>query len=129
MCIGVDCRGEDCIYHGDIGLRGLLNLAILSIILRKPAYGSEIHRELREHFGVDAPRPLIYTLLRRMEGRGLVVSTWDVEGGGPARRVYRITGDGVEYLRGALKRLRRVASIVESIVSSLEEGLGVLESG
>ncbi len=124
MCIGVDCQGEGCIYHGDIGLRGLLNLAILSIILWKPAYGSEIHRELRERFGVNAPRPLIYTLLRRMEGKGLIVSTWDVEGGGPARRVYRITGDGVEYLRGALERLRRVVPIIESIVSFLEEGLG-----
>ncbi len=116
MCIDED--GGPC--PGAVPLRGLLHLAILCVVKEGPVHGSEVHRRVRERFGIDAPRALVYTLLRRMEGRGLVVSAWDVEGSGPARRVYRITERGLDHLAAASRVLRRAIPIIEAIISAAE---------
>ena len=115
------CHEEDPIHHRDIPLRGLLHLAILSIIKETPTYGSDICQKLKEKFGIDAPRPLVYTLLRRMERDGLVVSKWSIPGRGPARRVYYITDQGLDYVVSVAKKLRKVLPIIESILRELSE--------
>jgi PadR family transcriptional regulator PadR len=97
-------------------LRGLLHLTILHLIKGKQTHGGEIHQSLKEKFGIEAPRPLIYTLLRRMEAEGLIVSNWEVQESGPARRTYRITDEGLEYLKDALERLRRDANIIKILL-------------
>ena len=110
---------EGC--RGTPPLRGLLRLAILCIVKQKPTYGSEIHRELKERFKIDVPKALVYTLLRRMEKRGLVTSTWDIRESGPARRVYRITEEGLDNLLKATRKLKEAIPIIEAIVSAVEE--------
>jgi PadR family transcriptional regulator PadR len=98
-------------------LRGLLSLAILSLVKDKPVYGAEVHRLLKEKFNVEVPKPLVYGLLRRMEYIGFVTSKWDVERGGPARRLYVITEDGLEYLNNSLEILRDARKIIDMILS------------
>jgi len=121
------CRGSHCHVHDGCSrvrrgaFRGLLNLAILHLLKDKPMYGTEICRVLLERFGIDVPRAMVYGLLRRMESFGLVVSTWDVEEGGPARRVYRITEEGLEYLRGSMENLREAKGVIDEL---LAEGCG-----
>ncbi|MBS7609057.1 PadR family transcriptional regulator [Candidatus Bathyarchaeota archaeon] len=97
-------------------LRGLLHLTILHLIKVKPTHGGDIHQGLKEKFKIEAPRPLIYTLLRRMEAIGFIVSSWEMQESGPARRIYRITEDGLEYLRDSLERLRRDADIIKTLL-------------
>ena len=116
-----DEKGE-CVCLADIPLRGLLNLAILCIVKQKPSYGGEVHQKLRKAFGINTPKPLVYTLLRRMEENGLLTSTWDVEGGGPARRVYRITEEGLEWLREAVKGLEKAIPLIRAILKAFEGG-------
>ena len=41
----------------------------------------------------------LYRTLRRLEENGLVESSWDVSGAGPARRLYELTANGEEHLR------------------------------
>lgn len=41
----------------------------------------------------------LYRTLRRLEENSYVVSTWDVSGAGPARRVYELTPAGDAHLR------------------------------
>jgi DNA-binding PadR family transcriptional regulator len=47
-----------------------------------------------------------------MEGDGLVVSNWDIQESGPARRLYRITEEGIEYLKYAKDKLRRSRQLI-----------------
>ena len=61
---------------------------------------------------IDTPRGIIYTILRKMEGEGLLVSNWDIQESGPARRIYHITKEGLEYLKYAMDRLRRSRQII-----------------
>jgi len=49
----------------------------------------------------------VYRVLRQMEASGLVASSWDTEGGGPARRDYEITVAGKTHLNAWAEMLRR----------------------
>jgi len=123
MCGGVhgSCHDGEQVCSRGMPLRGLLNLAILSLIKDKTVYGAEIHRVLKEKFYVEAPKPVIYGLLRKMEYFGFITSKWDVEGGGPARRMYKITEEGLEYLNGSLKSLKDAKKIIDLILAEGEK--------
>jgi PadR family transcriptional regulator PadR len=87
---------------------------VLRALLAEPSrelYGLEIGT------AVDLPSGTVHPILARLEGVGWVESRWeDVdprEQGRPARRYYRLTGDGVEAARQALAAAystRRTAS-------------------
>lgn len=98
-------------------IRGLLHLAVLKILKEEPLHGSEIQRVLREKFGFEVTGPAIYGTLRKLEVHGFVIATWDTTGSGPARRVYRITEEGVEYLKRATEKLMKLRELVEKLVS------------
>jgi DNA-binding PadR family transcriptional regulator len=104
------------IFHNEAPLRGILRIAIIDLIKDKSAHGGEIYQSLKEKFQIDAPRGIIYTLLRRMEGEGLIISNWDIQESGPARRIYRITEDGLEYLKSALERLRKSRKMINMLL-------------
>jgi PadR family transcriptional regulator PadR len=54
--------------------------------------------------GID--RGFLYRTLRLMEADGLVTSEWDQSPTGPARRTYRVTAAGEEWLGVASATLR-----------------------
>jgi DNA-binding PadR family transcriptional regulator len=116
MCDEKIAEHPGCVCHTDAPLRGLLHVAILSLIKDKSAHGGEIYQTLKEKFNIDAPRGIIYALLRRMEGDNLIVSNWDIQETGPARRIYHITEDGLEYLKGFLERLRRAGQMIHILL-------------
>ncbi len=101
-----------CVCQTEAPLRGLLHIAIISLIKDKSAHGGAIYLTLKERFQIDAPRGIIYALLRRMEGNNLTVSNWDIQETGPARRMYHITEDGLAYLESSLERLRRASQMI-----------------
>jgi PadR family transcriptional regulator PadR len=98
-------------FHGP-PLRGVIPIAVLSLIKDKPAHGGEIFQSLQEKYGVDVARPVIYMLLRRLERYGLMLSTWDIPENGPARRRYTITEDGLDHLNYGLERLKKVSKTI-----------------
>lgn len=104
-----------------IPAKGLLHIMILSLIKDSETHGGEIYRNLKDKFGIDVPKPIIYTLLRRMEYSGFIVSKWVFEGGGPAKRVYKITVDGLDYLKGSLDGLRKIRLIVDKLLELIGE--------
>jgi PadR family transcriptional regulator PadR len=65
-------------------------------------------------FGFEAMNPgTVYRTLRRMEEDGVVESSWETTGGGPARRMYAITGSGEAYLGVWAKSLERYQQSVD----------------
>jgi PadR family transcriptional regulator, regulatory protein PadR len=59
-------------------------------------------------FGFEAMNTgTLYRMLRRMEKDGVVESSWDLSGGGLARRMYTITGSGNAHLDIWVKSLER----------------------
>ena len=74
---------------------------LLFLLKRKgSAHGYELAGELREHAFTDSEIEVaaLYRTLRQLEKNGCVRSKWNVEGSGPARRVYSLTARGEEHL-------------------------------
>ena len=89
-----DLRHQDSGLPVEPLLKGILSIAIIDLVKDKPIHGGEIYQSLKEQFQIDTPRGIIYTILRKMEGEGLLVSNWDIQESGPARRIYHITEEG-----------------------------------
>jgi DNA-binding PadR family transcriptional regulator len=69
----------------------------------------------------------LYRTLRGFEDEGLVRSSWDTGGTGPARRVYVITDVGREFLHVWAVHLRRVRDRLDRFLNdyqSLTQGEG-----
>ena len=64
---------------------------VVLLLLKKKgrSYGYDLGGELREHALTDAEieRGALYRTLRNLEANGNVVSEWETEASGPARRV------------------------------------------
>lgn len=75
---------------------------VVLLLLKKKgrSYGYDLSGDLQEYALTDAEieRGALYRTLRQLEANGNVVSEWDVEGSGPARRVYKLTAKGERHL-------------------------------
>jgi DNA-binding PadR family transcriptional regulator len=83
-----------------------------------------------EEFGLGDLNPsVVYRMLRDMETKGWVTSTWDdEETQGPPRRVYQITASGDEVLALWAQDLeeskRRIDHLLQLYHRHMEEGVG-----
>jgi poly-beta-hydroxybutyrate-responsive repressor len=100
--------------HPQGGLpRNYLQACLLLLIAESPTHGYDLLEQIRELGlrGVDAGG--LYRALRVMERAGYVESWWEHSKAGPARRTYRLNGEGIEWLHawtGALRETRRYLS-------------------
>ncbi|MFA6670670.1 MAG: helix-turn-helix transcriptional regulator [Bacillota bacterium] len=86
---------------------------MLLLLYEKPAHGYELMESLKEFGFEDGADPgLVYRNLRKMEKEGWVESEWETGGAGPAKRLYRVTEEGIElihewsqHIRGNIEKL------------------------
>ncbi|MBM4430835.1 MAG: PadR family transcriptional regulator [Chloroflexi bacterium] len=102
-------------------VRGFIQPWLLLLLAQKPTHGYE----LMERLGQDEEAPgadpgLLYRTLRQLEQDGLVRSTWDTEGRGPARRVYEISDEGVEYLHTWAVNIRRTRERLDRFLAEYQ---------
>jgi PadR family transcriptional regulator PadR len=79
--------------------RGVLELCILSLIERSPAYGYEVVTAIAGVPQLASGEGTIYPLLRRLKKDGLVATFWRESDAGPPRQYYELTPQGAEALR------------------------------
>ena len=79
--------------------RGTVILCVLAK-LRRPTYGYRLITDLADT-GLPVEANTLYPLLRRLEARGLLESSWNTDGAKP-RKYYAATALGLEAL-SALK--------------------------
>jgi PadR family transcriptional regulator PadR len=75
-------------------LRGALELCVLSVLASGPAYGYAIAQRLDTAGLGTVKGGTLYPLLARLEGDGLVLSSWQMGDGGPARKYFELTAPG-----------------------------------
>lgn len=94
---------------------------LLLFLAQKPAHGYELMDRLeREQDSPEADSGFLYRTLRQFEEDGLVCSSWDTEGRGAARRVYEITGEGLDYLHAWTVSIRRTRERLDRFLSDYE---------
>jgi PadR family transcriptional regulator, regulatory protein PadR len=99
--------GGGCCGSSSGKITGFMQPWLLLLLSEKPAHGYQLSDKLnqkKDTAGIDPG--FLYKTLRQFEEDGLVKSAWDTEGSGPARRVYQITKDGVEYLHRWAEHIR-----------------------
>ncbi len=98
-------------------LKGHLDLLLLSVLSAGPAHGYGIITVLRERSdgAFDLHEGTIYPALHRLEGAGLLDSSW-AEGDGRKRRVYALTGKGEAALSAQHSAWRRFAAGMQAVL-------------
>ena len=83
--------------------RGILELLVLQMICRKPAYGYELLIQLRDNSGglFTLKEGTLYPILYRLEDDGMIRSQWSTgEGRTAPKKIYEATDAGqAENLR------------------------------
>lgn len=69
----------------------------------------------------------LYRSLRRLEEEGAVVSSWSEDHGGPARREYELTEQGIELAEQWLDTLKQREKIDHLLGNLLKDGLSKVE--
>lgn len=100
-----------------------LEPCLLLLLHCNEGHGYELVDRLKQFGFAQDPMDLstIYRVLRSLEARGLVVSRWDTEGGGPARRLYRITDEGDQFLAWWTRDLRATERILSHFLRAYDD--------
>lgn len=93
--------------------RGVLVVAVLSR-LHEPRYGYSLRQDLDEA-GLPIEEGTLYPLLRRLESQGVLVSSWDTDGGSP-RRYYSLSRGGKRMYRSLRETWRRQVDVIDTLV-------------
>ena len=106
-----------------------LEPTLLLLLHHSPAHGYTLIEQLGE-FGLQDLHPSVaYRVLRDMDTRGWVTSSWDTEQAqGPPRRVYRLTKLGDEMLGAYVQDLQQahgqIGDLIDAYHRHLEEDKG-----
>jgi len=97
--------------------------SILLALKTKPSYGYELIQKIARFGFIEGQVPpgMIYRHLRELEENGLVVSEWETEGVGPAKRVYQLTGEGLEVLEFWIGYMKNQAERLLKFVGTYQQ--------
>jgi PadR family transcriptional regulator PadR len=98
-------------------LKGNLDLLLLSVLSAGPAHGYGVITALRARSDgtFDLPEGTVYPALHRLEGAGLLSSSW-AEAEGRKRRVYALTGKGEAALAAQRSEWKRFAGGIAAVL-------------
>jgi PadR family transcriptional regulator, regulatory protein PadR len=98
-------------------LKGNLDLLLLSVLSAGPAHGYAVITALRARSEgtFDLPEGTVYPALHRLEGVGLLASSWS-DADGRRRRVYALTGKGEAALAAERTEWRRFAGGIGAVL-------------
>ena len=98
-------------------LKGHLDALILAVVGAGPIHGYAIIEELKLRSGgtLALPEGTVYPALHRLEGAGLLSSSWSDDA--RRRRIYRLTRRGRRELGVRRGEWRRFARAVEAVLA------------
>ena len=105
------------------GIRRFVEPCLLLLLHRGDTHGYDLLERLPDlGFGEETgDSSVVYRYLRDMEDRGFVASTWDTEGAGPPRRVYRLSPEGDRYLAWWIEGLRQTRVTLDRFLQAYDE--------
>jgi poly-beta-hydroxybutyrate-responsive repressor len=118
-------KTDKCSCKG-YNLDKLLQPNILSLLATREMYGYLVIQELEKldlFKGEKIDNTGIYRTLKHLEKKGLVKSQWDVEDGGPAKKIYQINDTGKECLENWIQSLEAYKIIVEAVIDNARRAL------
>ena len=98
--------------------KGSTPTLILAVLADGPRHGYAIAREIerRSREALQVGEGALYPALRALEREGRVVSRWETQPSGPARRVYELTEEGRAELARQVAAWRRFTDAVNTVL-------------
>lgn len=117
------CKQNHCACWQTYPERSWIQFLILRVLYETPTYGYQLLEEIDERScGCHKLEPgSIYTVLRRMEQKGLLTSTWEKGESGPDRRVYTVTEKGAEVLKTGLSTIVRRKQLFDDLIGFYQQ--------
>ncbi|RLI40641.1 hypothetical protein DRO69_12635 [Candidatus Bathyarchaeota archaeon] len=113
---------HECRYH--YPGHAFIETLILWIIHKRPLHGYGVRKKIGEMTSHYTPKPgAIYTILRRMEKKGLLASQWNERTGKKDKRIYSVTEKGEMLLKVRLKIMKERIRLLEQMVSYYDSNL------
>ena len=97
--------------------KGILELCILSMLMKHERYGYEIAEQLSSH--IDIADGTVYPILRKLRGEGLLNTYLQEDSGGPPRKYYSLTKAGKATF---LKERAEYIEFADSVAQLLDFG-------
>ncbi|MEM3726340.1 MAG: PadR family transcriptional regulator [Candidatus Bathyarchaeia archaeon] len=125
------CKSHNCGCWHNYPERGWIQFLIMRVLYEKPMHGYQLLEEIEKRsYGCHKLESgSIYTLLRRMEERGLLESRWEKVEGCPDRRIYKLTSKGVEALKMGLASIVRRKMLFDDLAKFYHEKFEKIEGG
>ncbi len=101
-------------------LRGVLDLCLLAVMGDGPAYGYEMTKRLRARGLSIVGEGSIYPLLGRLERDGLVETRRAASNGGPPRKYYSLSPEGVRALEAGIREWQAARDAVDGALGLAE---------
>lgn len=115
------CRHQHgpCRRHGGHMYRYVEPVVLYALKLKGEAHGYDLAGVVQECALTDAEieRASLYRTLKHLEACGYVTSRWDADESGPARRLYRLTESGEQYLQDWVDTLDRLSRSMARFVA------------
>jgi PadR family transcriptional regulator len=112
------CSGDPCPRR----IHRFLEPCLLLQLHCNEVHGYELSEVLKP-FGFEqnpVDSSTVYRILRYLEEQGFVTSRWDIESGGPARRLYLITAEGDRYLSWWVEDLRKTDQVLHYFLETYD---------
>ena len=115
------CGQSHCWHHNPE--RGWIQFLVLRLLYEKPSYGYQLIETLEEKSSGlhKVETGSIYTVLRRMERRGLLKSGWEEAKTKPDRRIYKVTKSGAEALKSGLQTIAKRKVLMDDLAKFYEK--------
>ena len=97
--------------------RGLLEICVLSALLREDSYGYKIIKDLQSY--VEISESTLYPILRRLETAG-ALNVYSAVHNGRLRKYYAITDAGRKRIQDFLEEWNGIMNIYEYIKGEME---------
>lgn len=98
--------------------RGILDICVLSALLREDSYGYKIIKDVQPYMQIS--ESTLYPILRRLEGAG-ALNVYSAEHNGRLRKYYQITPAGEERIREFLEEWKTMMSVYDFIKGEMNE--------
>lgn len=99
-------------------LKGVLDLAVLTVLDRGPTYGYDVVRQLREAGLEGVGDASVYGTLRRLFTAGALSSRVEPSDEGPNRKYYELTARGHDMRENSAKSWSTFSSSMDGLLSA-----------
>jgi DNA-binding PadR family transcriptional regulator len=87
--------------------KNLLDIQILTLINREPAWGYKIKKQIETFSGLKIRHGALYPLLKKLEDKGLITSQKQQQGK-RTRKIYTLTEKGKTYMETCAKTIKEL---------------------